>query len=373
MEKINMPPLYLLLLLQNLIFSMYCMGFSWNPEASLSQKQIQLSPYFSPPIGEKIELVEAEKQEITMQTLEQSHGEILVSPPQGTCFTIRLSTTLPDRHICKPTVVPFRFLDLTKDGHIQWTVFLNSHDNGTPISWQTPYVIGYAILEDKNFVKQQASDKHIQTVALDACIDKTTIKKRAISFRLLGLKEKWNVSFPEKDKPLPQNGVGPNLAFRTLTNPAKIAAPKEEGEKEKKKEKPAEAAAPQQKETPYDISDSPEDIGLYEELDPDTLVRRIHLSPSVPSGTPFKKPDVQDSRISHSWTLRPRGIPTFTMNGGHVSSQNIEFIGMLSRCRYRYSHFPNSPSFGALECYNLPGFVWLLLPLPPSCIAPIQR
>lgn len=356
--------LYLWFIGLPLCFSQLSLGFTWNPKGTLPERQALLSPYFSPAIGQEVRLLSTKQQTITLDTVEKTQGEIWVTPPPTTCFILQTARTLPDQKICESTAISFRFSDLTKAGDVQWTVFLDAKDSGTPISWKTPYVIGYAILERSTLEKKSASAKQVRTIALDACIGKQNTNTRSISFSLLGMEEKWELSFPKTDKLLPQTRS--NLSFHMQSNTALASVPK----KEKNPSTPTiEDVSSYGNSTSYEISDAPEDVGLYEELPPGTLFRKTYSEEGKSPSHIKKKRDQQDPRIPNAWTLRPQD--TFTMNGGHMHAQQFETIGIFSRCRYRYQNFPDKPTFGGVECYNIPEFTWILLPLPPACLAPI--
>lgn len=347
-----------------LCFSQSSLGITWNPGGTLPERQALLSPYFSPAIGQEVRLLSTQQQAITLDTLEKTQGEILVTPPPNTCFILQTARALPDQKICKSTAISFRFSDLTKAGEVQWTVFLDAHDSGTPISWKTPYAIGYAILERPTLEGKSASAKQVRTIAIDTCIGEQNSKNRSISFSLLGMEEKWKLSFPQKDKLLPQ--IRSNLSFHVQSDTALASVQK----KEKTSSKPTKENVSSYGNGPsYEISDTPEDIGLYEELPPGTLFHQTYTTTGKSPSPVKKKQDQQDPRIPITWTLRPQD--TFTMNGGHMHTQEFETIGIFSRCRYRYRHFPDKPTFGGVECYNIPGFTWILLPLSPACLAPI--
>lgn len=156
-----------------------------------------LGKYFSPPIGGVAPLDPVQLRDYANGSLKdptKMRGQITVSPPPNTCFTIARTLEDPDVVVCKETQLPFFVRDLTESGGFAWMVKTGPGDFGTQLAWKTTVRYIKYIPHGKPFPGQK------ETQFLLGCrTQKNALTGRRVYFTVLGEPKEWVFVLPEKD------------------------------------------------------------------------------------------------------------------------------------------------------------------------------
>ena len=289
----------------------------------LSVSQNKLKNYFSPKVSEMVTIDEKEMQEHFKDKnlfIPNIKGEISVFPPPKSCFKITRRDDIPDDVICYPEKrnLSFTMSDLSSDGFLKWKVSTCKDDAGTTISWPSPYTWG-------KMKKTSLKTTRVEKVGIYSCkfiVSKKT-KARKVSLELMN-GDQWQVNFPKVD---------------TLVRPI-----------------------------------PPDMVNLYiGKISTGSVFVELAVDPNTSSTLESQAPAGQDSikvwrkqykgSTPWDWRLHPRN--SYTMSASHfIAGQSTPFLSK-GECRYKYSD-KKGPYTSLLECFDVPGYRWLYLPL--SCL-----
>lgn len=296
----------------------------------------KLTPFFSPKPGEELGFDATEMRDLGKKTPpEKLRGQVVVSPPPGTCFTIERDSRDSDDVICKKTTLSFSFSQLDRNGFLSWKVSTGEGDFGTRLRWRTPYRVAVVTPFDKN-LEDPPQYRYIRHC--DGLNDPA--KGRRIVLTMVD-GETWIVRFPAKDQLLAQPDPIPNL-FMTQTQ-GRISV-KEAAEANRQKE--AEAASKDH--------GKPEAEGHGAEATP------------VKAEEKDKAPSQDDDRAL--WSIPLRG--SYTMPASNFQPYGSVAPGMNGECRYNFQGPDEDPNAGRIECHDVDGFKQVYI--PATCLGQIR-
>jgi len=278
------------------------------------QRLQHLQSYFDPPLGSVITAARAELREKTERPLEV-RAYVRITPPPKACFILRRSPTLPDQNICQSTEVSFTIGEIAEDGSIEWLILQSPEDEGTTVSWQTPYRIA-------RFIALGEFDSGVHTkIPITSCVAEQSSLQRKVSLQLMN-GQRWIVLFPKKDVPLEPDKKIPNLFVRTMTTGS-------DG-----------------KSHAMEASSGGEVEGTVEQISrADSPGSDRHSLLALRLSGRYK--NVKDEVYSFNIDARN----SFQMDSAHFLLTNAP-MGMNGLCRYRYQGAPADPTSGVIECFK---------------------
>lgn len=290
----------------------------------LDERVKRLSKHLSPKPGSDIFVDEYSTKEFGPKDRERGllYGIIEVNPPKGTCFTVSTSPDRGDIEVCKKTPLRWRLQDLDRHtGKLTWTIKTGPGDFGTPVEWQSNYIIAKVIPIAKDFGEAGSTPVFIRTCkAIDG--DANVGMGRRIELELFSGK-KWLIRFPESDKIIPMPTPPP-------TPPPADEKKAEHGEH----------------------GGGGEHGGEGE-----------HGAPkATPSPTPVPPPP-------EAWTLSSRR--GFEMDVSGLLTGISSPPGTKGKCRYQYEGVVGDPNSGRIECHYSDEFTYFYAPIP--CIKYLRK
>ena len=355
-------PLSLWFLLAQIIFT---------PDMNLDKRLERLQAHFNPQVGQTITVDPFEKNNRHGKDPLDLRGYVDVTPPPGQCFLLRKKGELPDVRICKKTRVSYSLNELTLAGTIEWMLYVDDRDVGTPLIWPTPYRLAQIMPTGQNL-------QYGHYTPIESCTVSPEKGERQIILVLMD-GNRIHIQFPETDKLVnPQPDPEPNLYFNTKRkhglqiDQSKVAASKKAaaGEKEKKEGKKGKKKA--------EVSDEDTEA---EEADVDEAGNPTAGGKDVKkeeSGGGSGSGDMRNSNLwtrteqkkqLSQWVLTARDA--FEMSAGLVSSDGGP-RGFQGKCRYRLKDAPGDPPSGVIECLPTDSFTHFIAHLscasglPPS-------
>ena len=170
-----------------------------------SERLVKIAPHLNPPPRAEATIDIGLHQQKVAKDLFDTKGFIQVTPPKGSCFTVTRHKDYPDVKVCKPKKLAFRLRELSKGGTFTWNISTGPKDIGHDYTWPTPYRVAKVIDIGKKITRE------IPTMSCTAHI---TGKQKRIHMDLFS-GEKWTITFPRKNKLLPQPKPTPNLYIPT--------------------------------------------------------------------------------------------------------------------------------------------------------------
>ncbi|MFW7378840.1 MAG: hypothetical protein ACOH5I_08540 [Oligoflexus sp.] len=286
----------------------------FSPDAPITERLEKLQPYFDPPIGSIVTADRVEMREKTQKPM-SIRGFIKVRPPANHCFILRRSYDQADETICKPTDVAFSMHEIKDNGRIEWHIIQGPNDQGTPVSWQTPYRVA-------KMIDLGQFDSGIQTkIPIATCQAEKNEYQRKITLHLMN-GQRWVILFPKKDILLEPNKKTPNLFVRTMTTSS-------DG-----------------KSFAIEASSGGEIDGTEEKISPvDSEDYDRHAILALKLSGRYKEVE----EIPYFFNIDAKN--SFEMNSARLLEKSAP-IGMNGNCRYRFTGAPSDPESGVIECYN---------------------
>lgn len=282
---------------------------------SLSQTQNEKLDYledlFSPKLGQLLTISSSQKNKYIQDHL-RTKGYIYVNPKPDQCLIITTDPEKLDHRVCKRTKIPFQLKDIDSSGRISWRVSYGEADDGTIVSWQTPYRLANVV----PLGELEAENSMNENVGIYACRASESPVGRKVELELF-TGEKWYVIFPEKDSLIKEKKANPNLFVRVMT-----------------KTKDGKAATEN-----LSSGDSGKPTITKEDI------KRKHKLLALKLSGKYK----EVKKKEYQFLLAP--WDAFEMNsGGFVTSGTP--MGLNGTCRYKYSEAPKDKTSGVVECYN---------------------
>lgn len=299
------------------------------PNTPLVKRLELLNPYISPKPGTNLEVDKSliAGPAVTTKNPEHLYGWIKISPPKGQCFIVTTEQSRPDHTICKPTSLKWHLRDLDQQrGTISWSIKTSAGDFGTPLVWQTPYVIAKVLPSSSQFNTESSKPEFFKSCT--ASLGREDGSPRKITLTKFN-NQKWIVRFPEKDTPIaPKEEV----AAAAPAEPKKENSGHDDGHGEKKEE----AAHGDGSGEKTEAAKSPIELPKKDEPEP--------------------------------WTMNTgRG---FEMNVGNFISDVAMPPGKKGTCRYVYDYPPGDFSRGRIECHHTDQYLYVYMIVP--CLRPLM-
>ncbi len=284
-------------------------------ETPTMQRQAQLGAYFDPPPGQPLEISKKAIARQAGKSPQLLSGQIMVKPPKGQCLRIRRDLDEPDKKICKPEPISWKLHELDNAGRLQRLVISGSPDEGTLLSWPTPYRIA-------NFVpfgeKDKGEDQDIAVLSCERREQREDVKGRQTIERSIVLSladgRRWMIELPAFDTKLPR----PKVKIKKEEAPPK-ADPHAEKPAEEHAEKPADPHGPAPKE---------EKSPLAKILSGEKLV---------------------EAKPPYYFRITGENVYEMPSTFFHESDAPSGFKG---KCRYLYKGAPYDHDSGVIECYD---------------------
>lgn len=247
-------------------------------------------------------------------------GYIWVRPPKGHCFIIQDKNTNIDRNVCKPTQLSYKVSDIDPAGKINWNVIQADDDEGTKLSWQTPYRIA-------NFIPLGEFNKMSNIRSpLFSCKAENDGITRKITLTFFDEK-KWYIPLPDKDELVLGKRKRRKLFVRVMSNGL--------------------------------ITDSemkrPEDVKREAKRKNKMLAQKLKG---------LKKKEGPE----YSFLMRP--YEAYEMNSSRVMESGGP-LGQNGVCRYKFTGAWNDEDSGVVECFNTDSYDALYVHLPCASQLPI--
>ncbi len=293
-------------------------------EMSRSQREERLAPLFEPRPGKMLEIPRKELADTSQDPLFLK-GEIWVKPPKGTCLRIRKDLDKPDLKICRPQPITWHMHEIDPAGKIQRLIIAGNPDEGTLLTWSTPYRMANFVEQGK---KESGEDQDIPIMSCDAQQVEETIRGKSMLERSIILTlakgRRWRIDFPPQDTMLP-----PPKKPEPVLEP-KVAAQGEAKHEEKPADDghsaPAEKAAEKPAEKPAETP--PEKSRLAKLL----------------SGE-----KVDEEKVAYYF--RVAGKEVFEMPSSFFREGDSPG-GLPGKCRYKFKGAAYDPDSGVIECYE---------------------
>ncbi len=285
-------------------------------QTPLKDRQRILAPFFDPPPGEMATVTaRALSLTRTADTL-LTKGEIWVKPPPGQCLILRTDLTKRDHKFCSAKPWTWEPFDLDPAGRLNVTIVTGSQDEGTPLTWPTPYRIA-------NYVPIIADDPD-DNINIPVLSCKTSIDQdqRKITLELMDGR-RWFIYLPDVDQAVEGATPPPNLIVRIDSKKDASGKP---------------------------ISDAKAAQNRVDAEGPGTeepKKRRSILSQLL-SGD-YKSIKKNES----AFHIGKRNA--YEMSSSHFMETSVP-QGMTDVCRYMYDGAPGDPGSGVIECYNTDSF-----------------
>lgn len=267
----------------------------------LLERQKILAPYFSPAPGESLEVTARARALTRGGDMLLTKGELWIKPPVNTCLIIRSDLKRRDQKFCRASPYIWDLFDLDGAGRLTLTVIAGPKDEGTSLTWTTPYRIANVVPIEP---KEEGENFNIPVMSCDASVDQET---RKIKLTLMDGR-KWFIYLPDFDKPVSDNAPPPNLIVRI--DQKKLPTPPD----------------PKGQVAPDDAPKGPSALGAllaggYKEI------------------------------VQAPYTFRVSKRNSYEMSSSHFMETNVP-QGMSDLCRYMFEGAPGDPGSGVIECYN---------------------
>jgi hypothetical protein len=330
-----------------------------------------LSAYFDPKPGEKAVLESPEKQEIIAGqkiSPDRLRGYIRVNPPKGRCLKVEIQSPDSDpqsRHdvtkLCKPGDVVFRLGDMDEFGEINAVATTGPDDQGTRLSWATPYRVAFVI---PNGIKLPAESTPLYVRGCTAT--KSADMGRRV-FVDLFTGERWFIRFPPTDMPV---DPGPQINLDTGDVPIVKGGFGYRAAKRRSKVREAREAAKLEADIKAGkvkppVKDNPEKADKADDGHGGGQKKPAKKAKATPPPTPepSKGPF---TAMDFSWKISRYN--TFVMPSGNFMPDGALPPGMIGECRYSYeTSSAEFPEGGLIECHGADRFAYVYLPL--TCIS----
>lgn len=296
-------------------------------DAPLGQRIQILSKFFTPAPGGTIEILPTQARDhgTVKKDTGKLFGEIRVSPPKGSCFTITTDIQKRDIEVCKSSTLKWRLEDLdVQTGQLKWKVKTSIEDFGSEISWQTPYTIARTLPLTANFYQANSTPVFIKSCT--PTLGRSDGSMRRLTFGLFNGKQ-WIMKFPHKDLPIPPLPPPKSNILEKLAAGAKGEV-KDSGHGEP----PASAA-----ETGH--------------------------GQDVKAAPPPAEPEPE----AEQWTINTRR--GFEMSVENFITDGSMPPGKTGKCRYVYDYIPGDNRIGRIECHHGDQFLYFYAFL--RCMGPI--
>ncbi len=280
---------------------------------SNAEKLADVAPYFSPGPNTMLSLDAIDLKYQRSKNPQHLFGEILVSPPKGSCFRLEKSQVDRDENICHKESWRFTVADLAEDGSLNVKIWLQDQKNPIIASWNSIYRKGR--LRPHGLDARQSSN----TVTIANCQIKTIEDaRRLVTISFLG-------KTPELQMILPPRASEQTHAreMRVLLTFSEPAAPPTKKPAEKKHE-------PEKKH---------ETVKNHEKAP----------TPMTPTPEPLK------------WDIKGRTY--LSLAADQIISQTAPTPGMHGSCRYTYEGYGPHAEHGLIECHQTSDYDYLNNPL----------
>lgn len=306
-----------------------------------------LAPFFDPKPGEQLTVSE---RSIALRRGEDQlliRGELWIKPPKGRCLIIRTDLKKRDKKICRPEPWTWELYDLDAVGSYQLTVIAGESDEGTRLTWPTPY-------RHANYVPFDAPDldQHFD-VPLKQCTAREVHGERQITLELFDGR-RWMIYLPEYDEPVaPKLEPVPNLIVR-LDSKKEPSVPGKNKDKEKD---PKKADAEDGKTDPKSGEAEPADDAKKSAGTADSE------GEGDDKGTGKKRRSVLSQLLSgdyknvkeETYGFRVPRRNAYQMPSSRFMETSVP-QGMKGVCRYMFQGAPGDPRNGVIECYDTDAF-----------------
>ena len=300
------------------------------PDDTPEAKRVEvLSKYFDPQPGKSPAVVETYERVKNKKNPLKAKGYIWVRPPKGHCFIITREMDHMDKAICEPTRLSFDLSDISLSGKIHWLVSQSEADEGTKLTWQTPYRIANYI--PLGMFEQAANERH--PIYSCEAIRSGTNRKIILTFFD---DRKWYIPFPDYDTQVAGKKADKNLFVRVMTT---------------NKDGKPEAS---------DASSEDEDNRITAED-----VKRKHKILAMKLSGKYK----EKKKKEYSFLVRP--WEAYEMNSAHVMEVGGP-LGLNGKCRYKFSGAKFDEHSGVVECFNSDSYDALFAHLTCSSELPIR-
>ncbi len=301
------------------------------PNAPLSKRMDLLSAHIFPKPGSMIEIDRSllTGEAVTTKKPGQLFGWIKISPPKDQCFTVTMDPQKPDQLVCKPTKIKWYLEDIDKEkGTIAWTIKTSPEDFGTPITWQTPYVVAKVLPPTAEFHKENSTPVFFKSCV--ASLARADGSPRKITLNTFSNKP-WLIRFPDDDSPIAQ--------------PKKEEPPPPEPKKESSGHGDAHGGG---------HGDGHEE--KKEESEHSGGHGGGHGEAPAPPKPEEKKEEPE------AWTINSgRG---FEMNVGNFVTSGSMPPGKQGSCRYVYDFPQGDFSRGRIECHHTDQYLYVYMIVP---------
>ncbi len=309
----------------SVLFNSFIIASLFNQSATQQERLKILKPMFSPPVGHTVRIKRSSKVKFSANHL-RTKGFIQVNPPQDQCLTITTDPEKPDHRICKSTSIAFELKDIDASGKLSWRVSAGPQDNGTAVSWNTPYRLA-------NVVPLGELDAGMnQNIGIYACKASESTAGRKVELELF-TGDKWYVMFPKNDSLVKPHKKTPNLYVRIMTQ-------SKDGKSSTENLSSGESGMP---------TITQEDI------------KRKHKLLSLKLSGKYKEAKKKEYEfIIPPWEAYEMNAARFTASGTPLK--------LNGKCRYKYSDAPRDKNSGAIECYNTDEFDAIYLHMTCSSV-----
>lgn len=321
----------------------------------------RLKDYFQPAIGSMVHLHPDQLANIHhRQDQLGARGFITVTPPAGRCLVIKRADHLDDSVVCKKTQLAFSLRELQYNGNVRWLVYTGKGDDGTEVSWPTPYRL-LQYVRAGQMHKESIPDFVLKCQATDK-------PERKVEIETLG-GAKYTIRFPRYDtlmiQPPEQNLFVKDQSADTDDIFAKSkepppATPEEptEGESDKPQDQVArEAEARLAREQQLKEETAAIRQKVLDEENEDEFVPTGKTGSDDIFSSLAKKSHLK--RVYH-WNITKR--QAFKMEAINFISHGSPQTKRGS-CRYRYQGGPFDKATGAVECVFTEAFDAVIVPL----------
>lgn len=304
-----------------------------------AERQRILERFFEPRPGQELTVSE---RSIALQRGQDQlliRGEFWIRPPKGHCLIIRGDPKKRDQKVCTDRLWSWDLFDLDAVGRYHLTVVAGPSDEGTPLSWPTPYRLA-------NYVPFSADDleEHFD-VPIKRCRAETVEGERKITLELFD-ERRWFIYLPDFDAPVvPEQEPPPNLIVRIDSKKEPPPDPSKAKDKDAK-----EGAAGQEQ---GDAADKPAEKDKGKAPAPEEAAenggkkRRSVLSQLLSGDYKNVKKETYGFRVPKR--------DAFEMPSSRFMETSVP-QGMNGVCRYKFQGAPGDPRNGVIECYDTDAF-----------------
>jgi hypothetical protein len=292
-----------------------------TPQMSTAQRHERLGPLFEPRPGTRLEMSRKVLADRTKDPLFLK-GEIWVKPPKGSCLRIRSDFDKPDQKICRPQTISWNIHEIDPAGRIQRLVIAGNPDEGTLLTWNTPYRMANFVAFGK---MEKGEDEDVPVWSCEAQevedpVNPKLAKERSIILTLFNGR-RWRIDLPEVDTALPPPKV-------------KKPEPVQDAPQAETKEEPKAEAKEEPKADPKNTEAAPS---------PETPREKSRLEKLL-SGE-----SVEEEKIAYYF--RVTGQEVFEMPSTFFREGDSPG-GLKGKCRYKFKGASYDKDSGVIECYD---------------------